>query len=257
MKLIRNIPNGFRLFRSISVFNYYIKDIESAKNAGDFEKERKLIAESTAIWVNNLIDLFDMTVHIEGKENVPPEGPCVFISNHQGYGDIIVLFKALEGRQIGFIAKESLEKVPYFGKWIKAIRGVFIKRGDTREALKSIQAGVKTIKDGFSLVIFPEGTRSRRPEMGEFKPGSFKLATKAKVPIVPIAINGTRHLFEDRGIITKGAVVDVKIHPAIDTAALDRHQIANITHDVENTIRESLKELAEREKNRMEKEEKL
>ena len=61
----------------------------------------------------------------------------------------------MDGKQVGFIAKDSLEKMPYFGKWIKAIRGVFIKRGDAREALKSIQAGVQTLKEGFSLVIFP------------------------------------------------------------------------------------------------------
>ncbi len=246
MKLFRNIPNGIRLFRSVGIFNKHMKEIAAARQAGDFEKERELIAHWTALWVDNVIDLFDLTVNISGRENVPKDGPCVFISNHEGYGDIVVLFKALEGRQIGFIAKDALEKVPYFGNWIRAIRGVFIKRGNTREALKSIQAGVDTLKDGFSLVIFPEGTRSRGPRMGEFKAGSFKLATKAKVPIVPITINGSYDLFETRSIITGGAVIDVVIHPAIDTASLDRHQIANITHEVDNTIRTTLTQLIEK-----------
>ena len=246
MKLFRNIPNGIRLFRSVGIFNKHMKEIAAARQAGDFEKERELIAHWTALWVDNVIDLFDLTVNISGRENVPKDGPCVFISNHEGYGDIVVLFKALEGRQIGFIAKDALEKVPYFGNWIRAIRGVFIKRGNTREALKSIQAGVDTLKDGVSLVIFPEGTRSRGPRMGEFKAGSFKLATKAKVPIVPITINGSYDLFETRSIITGGAVIDVVIHPAIDTASLDRHQIANITHEVDNTIRTTLTQLIEK-----------
>lgn len=246
MKLFRNIPNGIRLFRSVGIFNKHMKDIAAAREAGDNEKERELIAYWTALWVDRVIDIFDLTVNISGKENVPDNGPCVFISNHEGYGDLVVLFKALEGRQIGFIAKDALENVPYFGKWIKAIRGVFIKRGNTREALKSIQAGVDTLKDGFSLVIFPEGTRSRGPRMAEFKAGSFKLATKAKVPIVPITINGSYDLFETRSIITGGAVIDVVIHPAIDTASLDRHQIANITHEVDNTIRTTLTQLIEK-----------
>ena len=246
MKLFRNIPNGIRLFRSVGIFNKHIKDIEAARQAGDFEKERELIAYSTGLWVDRVIDLFDLTVNVSGRENLPESGPCVFISNHEGYGDIVVLFKALEGRQIGFIAKDALETVPYFGKWVKAIRGVFIKRGDTREALKSIQAGVETLKQGFSLVIFPEGTRSHGPRMGQFKGGSFKLATKAKVPIVPITINGSYDLFETRDIITGGAVIDVVIHPAIDTTSLDRHQIANITHEVDNTIRTTLAQLIEK-----------
>ncbi len=120
--------------------------------------------------------------------------------------------------------------------------------------MKSIQAGVQTLKEGFSLVIFPEGTRSHTAEMNSFKPGSFKLATKAKVPVVPVALNGTRHLFEDRGIITNGAVIDIKIMPAIDTASMDRHALANISHQVEDTIREALAELIERENNRKEEE---
>lgn len=252
MKLIRNIPNGFKLFRSVSVFSSCMRNIEKAKNEGDKEKEKALIGEGVAQWIHKLIDIFDITITIDGKENIPEEDGFVFISNHQGYADIIVILHMMEGRQVGFIAKETLQKVPYFGKWIAAIRGVFIKRGDAREALKSIQAGVTHLKEGFNLVIFPEGTRSHTTEMGEFKPGSFKLATKAKAKIVPVAINGTRHLFEDRGVITNGAVIDVKILPAIDTASLDRHQIANIPHEVENTIRETLNELVEKEKHRME-----
>lgn len=254
MKFFRNIPGGFKLFNSVRVFGKAMKTIDAAREAGDKEKEKAVIGENVAVWIDDLMSLYDITINIEGKENIPREDGFVFISNHQGYADIIVLLKVMEGRQVGFIAKENLQKVPYFGKWISAIRGVYIKRGDAREALKSIQAGVNHIKEGFNLVIFPEGTRSRRPEMGEFKPGSFKLATKAKVPIVPVAINGTRHFFEDRGIFTNGVVIDVKVLPAIDTKSLDRQELANIPHQVENNIKETLAELVEREKNRTEKE---
>lgn len=250
MKVFRNLPGGFKLFRSVSVFGPAMKKIEKARNAGDIETEKAIISENVALWIHNLIDIFDLTINIEGQENIPKEDGFVFISNHQGYADIIVILHMMEGRQVGFIAKETLEKVPYFGKWIKSIRGVFIKRGDAREALKSIQEGIKTVKSGFNLVIFPEGTRSRSTKMADFKPGSFKLATKAKAPIVPVSINGTRHLFEDNCCFTNGAVIDVKIHPAIDTASLDRHEIANIHDQVENTIRESLDQLVERERQR-------
>lgn len=254
MKFFRNIPQGYRLFRSVSVFNNCLKTIGEARSRGDIEDEKALIGEGVAKWIHRLIDLFDITIHIEGKENIPQEDGFVFISNHQGYADIIVILHIMEGRQVGFIAKDTLQKVPYFGKWISAIRGVFIKRGDTREALKSIQAGVNHLKQGFNLVIFPEGTRSQSTEMNSFKPGSFKLATKAKAKIVPVAINGTRHMFEDRGVITKGAVIDVKILPPVDPVSLDRHQTANIPHEVENTIREALHELVEKEKSRTERE---
>lgn len=247
MKILRNIPNGYKLFRSVSIFNYYIKDIESARNNGDFEKEREIIAQSTNLWATKVTELFNINVDIKGRENIPQNQPCVFISNHQGYADIIVLFKALEGKQIGFIAKDGLKKVPYFGKWIKAIRGVFIKRGNARESLQAIKDGVELLKSGYSLVIFPEGTRSRGPVMSGFKAGSFKLATKAKVPIVPVTINGSYHVYEERELIGSGDV-KVLVHPPIYTDKLDRHQTATIHTTVENTIKEGLDQLLNDEK---------
>lgn len=243
MKIFANIPNGFKLFRSVSIFNKKIPGIEEAKNAGDFELERKRIHEATDIWINNVIDLFDITINVKGRENIPMDRPCVFMANHQGYADIVVMFKAAEGKQIGFVAKDTLQKLPYFGKWIHHIRGVFLKRGDAREALKSISEGVGYLKDGFSLVIFPEGTRSHGPGMRPFKAGSFKLATRAKVPVVPVTINGTHQLFEDRGVITKGANIDIIVHEAIETASLDRHSIATLHTTVEEIIRNQLEAL--------------
>lgn len=242
MKIIRNIPNGARLFRSVSIFNNYLGEIDELRQAGKKEEERALLAKATGQWVNKVMDLFDITINIRGKENIPMDRPCVFYANHQGYADIVVMLKATEGKQIGFIAKDSLEKLPYFGKWIRALHGVFIKRGDAKAALRSIQAGVNELKDGYSLVIFPEGTRSHGHEMGEFKAGSFKLATKAKVPVVPVTIDGSYHMFEDRSIITSGAEVNMIIHPPIETADLDRKEASELHTRVENIIREGLKE---------------
>ena len=242
MKIIRNIPNGIKLFRSVSIFNKHLDEITRLREEGKKEEERALLADATGQWVNNVIDIFDITVNVKGRENIPMDRPCVFYANHQGYADIIVMLKAAEGKQIGFIANDSLEKVPYFGKWIKAIHGVFIQRGDAKAALRSIQAGVNEIKDGYSMVIFPEGTRSHCHEMGEFKAGSFKLATKAKVPVVPVTIDGTYHMFEDREIITPGTTVNMIIHPPIETADLERKEAAELHTAVENIVREGLKE---------------
>ena len=98
----------------------------------------------------------------------------------------------------------ALSKIPIFGKWVTRIRGIYIHRGDARASLKTINEGVEYLKQGFSLVIFPEGTRSRSSAMAEFKHGSFKLATKARVPIVPVTLNGGYHTYEETGKVTKG-----------------------------------------------------
>ena len=247
MGIIKSIPMGLKLFRCIRKYNPYLAKVQALKDSGDVVKERELIADATGKWVDEVIDIFDLEVNVEGRENIPMDEPCVFICNHEGYGDIFVLFRALAGKQVGYVAKDALKKVPYFGKWIEMVRGVFIQRGDPRAALKSISSGVNLIKQGFSLAIFPEGTRSRGPVMNEFKAGSFKLATKAKVPVVPISLNGTYHLYEETSTIRKGAVIDIYIHPPIDTKSLDRHETATLPVTVENIIRSKFDELVKKE----------
>lgn len=243
LKIFGNIGNGIRLFHSINVFNSRIKDIEAARQSGDTDKERAIIADATYAWAGNVTKLFDIHWHVKGLENVPPSGPVVFVANHQGYADVVAFFASIPGRQIGFIAKDTLQKAPYFGKWIKNIRGVFIKRGNAREALTSINEGSKLLKDGFSLVIFPEGTRSQGGPIKTFKPGSFKLATKVGAPIVPVTINGTYKIFEETGLFTKGQHVDFIIHPPVETANLDRHASATLVSDIENIVRAGMDSL--------------
>jgi len=249
VNIIKNIPNGFKLFKSIADYKPYLKKIDALRQEGKMEEERALIAEITGKWVNDVVRKFDMHLTMEGRENIP-EGACAFYVNHQGYGDIPTMFKVCEGKQVGFVAKDSAEKLPFISDWIKASQGVFIKRGDTREGLKAIKEGAEKLKNGYSLIIFPEGTRSHGSDMGEFKPGSFKLATKAGVPIVPVTINGSYHMFEDRDVITNGAVIDVIVHPPIETAGMSRAEERELPKQVEDIVRGGLEILIQRDKTR-------
>ena len=239
MAILRNIPALIKVLGSIGKLDHYSKGIIEAREAGDPVREREVIGEDIKIWANNVARDFDMTIEVEGKENMPEQDGCVYIANHQGYADIIALIVAMDGRQIGFIAKDSLEKVPYLGKWIKLIRGLFIKRGDTREALKSMKEGIDLVKAGYNLAIFPEGTRSRGPKMGKFKAGSFKLATKAKAPIVPVSISGSYKCFEEKGY-AQPATIKAMFHPPIDTKDLSRQEIMEIEKSVPSTIQNGL-----------------
>ena len=245
MNIIRNIPNGFKLFKSIADYKPYLKKIDVLRQEERLEEERALIAEVTGKWVNDVVRKFDMHLTIEGQENIPEEA-CAFFVNHQGYGDIPTMFKVCEGKQVGFVAKDSAEKLPFISDWIKASEGIFIKRGETREGLKAIKEGAEKLKNGYSLIIFPEGTRSHCSEMADFKAGSFKLATKAGVPIVPVTINGSYHMFEDRNVITNGAVIDVIVHRPIETAGLSRSEQNQLSEKVENIVREGLDVLVKR-----------
>lgn len=246
MKVFANIPAAFKLLRDVKFFNKNKKKIDRARAAGDFEEERKWILDSTSTFGQMVMDQFGCELHVQGKENIPDHGPVVIMSNHQGYADIPVCFAVFTKFQIGFIAKKYLAKAPLIGEWMPRIRSVYIENENPREALKAISEGIEFIKDGFSLVICPEGTRSRGPEMGPFMRGAIKLATKPGVPLIPISINGTYHMFEETGV-ARGARIDVIVHEPIETADISRQEEKVLIDKVEQIIKDGVQQLVSQE----------
>jgi len=241
-KLFKNICFAFWMYfnlRHLRPFHFKIKEY---RDSGDYEKEREQILNSTTTWGLGIMKKYKITLNVSGLENTP-EGPVLFVSNHQGYADIPVYCAVFTMKQLGFVAKNSLGKIPVFGEWIRDIRSVFIERDDARSSLKTMEEGAELLKKGFSLVIFPEGRRSRGPEMAEFKKGSLRLATKSGVPIVPVTSNGTYYVYEEKGYVQPGAVVDFHIHPPIETKGLSKAEQNGLAEKVEETIRTKLAEL--------------
>ncbi len=235
MSVIRNIPFILWFYRFLFTIRNNKRAIKKYRDLGDYEKERKEIRKAEDIWGKALIEKAGIALSVKGIENVP-KGPVVFVSNHQSYFDIPVFFAAVKGKQVGFVAKDNLAKVPLFGSWIADVRSVFIKRDDARASLQAISEGIDLLKQGFSLTIFPEGSRSREGCMGDFKKGSLRLATKAEVPVVPVTLSGTYKIFEEKGYIRPGEVNFI-IHPAIDTRHMSKKEAADLSSRVEKIIR--------------------
>lgn len=121
-----------------------------------------------------------------------PSAPYVFMANHQSQFDILVLFAVLKHWDPRFVAKESLFKIPLFGPAMLRVGHIPILRENSRKAMKSIDDAVETAKQGTSVLIFPEGTRSHDCEqLGEFKIGGMIMALKCKIPVAPVIITGT------------------------------------------------------------------
>lgn len=129
----------------------------------------------------------------EGTEKLNALDNYIFISNHLSYFDIPILMKAIPNN-VRFIYKDTLTKIPILGWGMYLGKYIPINRDNVREAMKSLKKAAERIKNGISVVIFPEGTRSMDGTLGEFKRGTFVMADEAKVPLVPVAIIGSNRI---------------------------------------------------------------
>jgi 1-acyl-sn-glycerol-3-phosphate acyltransferase len=143
-------------------------------------------------WARLLVFMSRVRVEAVGLDNIPA-GPAVFLCNHQSYFDAISLGAFLPV-PVRFVAKRVLTLIPVFGQLLWATGHVIIDRGNPRQAFSALDKAAQKIKDGTSIFVFPEGTRSKDHKLGPFKKGGFVLAIKAGAPVIPISITGTQSM---------------------------------------------------------------
>ena len=158
-------------------------------------------------------------ISVDNRSNLESHQPYVFMANHASTIDIWALFLAIP-RRVRMIAKKQLARIPLFGWVMWAGRFIFIDRQNAAAARRSIDDAGRRIRGGDSVLIFPEGTRTRDGQMGPFKKGGFHLAMEAGVPIVPIALRGTRALMPRGSLRVKSGEVSVIIGKPIPTSGL-------------------------------------
>ena len=214
------------------------KEAQKLLAEGKIDEMNNIVCLGTRTISQKLIKLSDSTVNVHGLENIP-EGPVLFVSNHQSNMDIAIICGFID-KPKGFIAKKELKKLPLINKWITLAGSIYLDRENPRKSMEGILEGIKTLKNGHSLVVFPEGTRSRGDKMGEFKSGSFKLATKSKVPIVTLTIDGTYRVMEANKILIKPSNINFYVHKPIYTDKLSKEEIAKLPETVEHIIRSKL-----------------
>jgi 1-acyl-sn-glycerol-3-phosphate acyltransferase len=217
------------------------------KKQGRKDELDTFIRTITSNWARRLIKLAGGEVSVIGAERIPEDEPLLIVSNHQGNYDIPVLLGYL-GINMGFISKIEVKKIPLIRSWMMLMGCIFMDRKDRRQAVKAIKEGAESFQHGQNLVIFPEGTRSKGGPVAPFKKGSFKLATKSGVTILPVTINGTYKLMEsNNNLMTPGSVVVTVTEPirchqtdqSIDAqqlADLSRAQIINALEDKQEQV---------------------
>ena len=136
-------------------------------------------------------------VDIIGYDNIPKDQAVLYVGNHRSMFDIAINYWKLPPL-LGFVSKIEMKKFPFLSWWMVLVNCLFLDRENIKEGMKTIIKGAEQLKAGISMFIFPEGTRSKlESEMLEFKEGSLKMAEKAGVLIVPVAITNTSACFDD------------------------------------------------------------
>lgn len=237
--MIRTIIWYFTFVVSLILTSPFILKAKYLDKKGLIEKRDSYANAVTSKWARIQLKVSGAKINVHGLENIPRDIPVLFISNHQSNFDIN-LFMSIIDKPKGYVSKIEMKKLPIISTWMKYIHCVFMDRSSLKKSAAAIIEGVNILKSGYSLVIFPEGTRSKSDTVGEFKAGSFKLATKAKVPIVPVTIKGSYKLMEANNNKIRPAEVDLYIHPMIETSTLTKEEEKQLHTTVENIIKSKL-----------------
>lgn len=223
--LVIKIPQGYK--------------VKSLLKSGKISEADAYVHKAASSWAMSQVKMSGAKVKIYGEENIPTDIPVLFISNHQGNFDI-ALFMSYIKKPKSYISKIEMKKLPVINTWMEYMHCVFMDRGNMRKAAESISAGIKILKSGYSMVLFPEGTRSKGNHMNEFKAGAFKLATKSEVPIIPVTIKGSYKLMEANNNKIKPAEVEIYIHPMVLTEKLTREEQVELPDLIKAIIQSKL-----------------
>ncbi|MEI3245329.1 MAG: lysophospholipid acyltransferase family protein [Lachnospiraceae bacterium] len=172
-----------------------------------------------------------------GEEYVPKDEAVLYIGNHRSFFDVVITYARCPGLT-GYLAKKEIEKVPFLSTWMRYLYCLFLDRKDIKQGLKTILTAIDHVKQGISIFIFPEGTRSTGADQAELLPfheGSFKVATKTDCLIVPVAITNTSQILEDHFPFIKSTQVTLEYGKPFRPSELskeDRKIIGSYTRDI-------------------------
>lgn len=133
--------------------------------------------------------IYNMKVIVEGKERIPAHKNFLIVSNHQSNLDPLMIISAFKGKPVTFIMKNNIMRVPIVGRWLYASGFLPLDRSNNRKAIEVINESARRLNSGFTISVYPEGTRSKSPRVNHFRNGIFKIVEKAKVDMVVLAVD--------------------------------------------------------------------
>ncbi|MCG8588226.1 MAG: HAD-IB family hydrolase [Proteobacteria bacterium] len=218
----RGRPSAGDVLRTGLVYASLVPSVWAGAAAGLVNRSRReAINVLGSMWSDLATSLAGVDLRVEGEQHLWSHRPAVFLFNHQSGLDTILVLKLLR-RDVTAVAKKEIRANPVFGPLFSAAGVVFVDRADRAKAIDSLKDAVEALRQGRSLTIAPEGTRSATPRLGPFKKGAFHIALQAGVPIVPIVFRNVLDALPKDAVVVRPASVEAVVLPPIDTSRWTR-----------------------------------
>ena len=191
------------------------------------------------IWARVMLLITGTRIDIQGREKMKQGRSYVIVSNHQSMFDILALVTSL-GIQYRWTIKKELLKTPLFGYALYASRNIFIDRSNPEKARESIRKGLERLPAGVSIMFFAEGTRSPDGRLLNFKKGAFNVALEKSNPILPVTVNGSRHVLPRKSFVFTPGRIRVVVGDPIETQGYNHETLAELMAKTRSAIQSNL-----------------
>jgi len=192
------------------------------------------------VWWNRAVSTcMGLSFSLHGADKIVPGTSYIVTPNHQGNADILALVATLPLR-FRWVIKKELLKIPLFGQALGGTGAISIDRSDSQKAVKSLQEGTEKLKGGWSVLIYPEGTRSSDENLQPFKKGPFMMAVQTGIPILPVTCNGAFRVLPKKTIVFRSGHIEVRVGDPILTEGLTEQDVPALMEKTRKAILENL-----------------
>jgi 1-acyl-sn-glycerol-3-phosphate acyltransferase len=234
--LLRTI---FYLIPAVSLYTIVLGTISLVSSL--FDRSGDVGHRCARAWSSLILKTTGVRVRVNGLERLDRSRSYVFAANHQSIYDIPILFAHLPF-QLRIVAKQSLGRIPFLGWHLQRTGHLLVDR--SRPGAGVVKKMARLVNERHSLIVFPEGTRSVDGTVARFKGGPFVLALEAGVPVVPISIDGSRHVMQKGRLMVRPGEVTLTVHRPVDTVSVTREAVRAIAERVREQVREDVEEPA-------------